>query len=163
MKNISVFYQGEGLSGLEHIEIIETETFGDLRAAIIEKHGLAGETILFIEDEIEAIDDEIPIASKAGRAGVKAHVHRCREVKATVHFKDKSVHHKFTPGTTVAHVKHWAAIHKFGMTEEEASHHHLQLSGTEQQPDPGTHIGTLVSAHQCAVEFDLVSTPRVNG
>jgi hypothetical protein len=163
MKNISVFYQGEGISALEHIELAETETFGALRVLIIEKHGLAEDTVLFIEDEAELIGDEIVVASKAGRAGVKAHVHSCREIKVTVHFKDKSVHEKVAPGTTVARVKHWAAIREFGMTEEEASHHHLQLAGTTEQPDPGTHVGTLVTAQKCSVDFDLVSTPRVNG
>jgi hypothetical protein len=163
MKTIDIFYQGEGITALEHIEIAENEPFGSLRVAIAEKHGLGGNAVLFIEDEADPIGDDVLIVSKAGRAGVKAHLHRCREVKATVHFKDKSVHHSFAPGTTVARVKHWAAVRKFGMTDEEASHHHLQIAGTTVQPDPGTHIGTLVTAGKCAVAFDLVSTPRVNG
>jgi hypothetical protein len=163
MKTIDIFYQGEGVIALEHLEIAEHEAFGTLRAVIAEKHGLDGEAILFIENEDEPVGDDVLIASKAGRAGVKAHLHRCREVKTTVHFKDKSVHHAFAPGTTVARVKHWAAIRKFGMTEEEASHHHLQITGSTDQPDPGTHIGTLVTPAKCAVAFDLVSTPKVNG
>ena len=163
MKTINIFYQGEGIAALEHIEIGDHEAFGTLRTALAKKHGLAEDTCLFIEDEAEPVADELPVASKAGRAGVKVHIHRCREVKVTVHFKDKSVHDKFAPGTTVARVKQWAAVRKFGMTEEEASHHHLQLAGTTVQPDPGTHIGTLVTSNKCAVEFDLVSTPKVNG
>jgi hypothetical protein len=163
MKTINIFYQGEGVTAFEHIEIGDHEAFGALRALLTEKHGLGEDACLFIEDEAEPIDDDLPITGKAGRAGVKVHIHRCREIKVTVHFKDKSVHDKFAPGTTVARVKQWAAIRKFGMTEEEASHHHLQLTGTTEQPDPGTHIGTLVTSGKCAVEFDLVSTPKVNG
>jgi len=163
MKSVDVFYQGEGIAALEHIEIGDHETFGALRVLIGKKHGLGTEAVLFLEDEAESIADEVPIASKAGRAGVKVHIHRCRKVTVTIHFKDKSVHDTFAPGVTVARVKLWAAVRKFGMTEEEASHHHLQLTGTTVQPDPGTHIGALVTAGRCAVEFDLVSTPKVNG
>lgn len=163
MKTIDIFYQGEGITALEHIEIGNHESFGTLCALIGEKHGLGGDACLFIEDEAEPIADELPVASRAGRAGVKVHIHRCRKVTVTVHFKDKSVHDTIAPGTTVARVKQWAAIHQFRMTEEEASHHHLQLAGTTVQPDPGTHIGTLVTSDKCAVEFDLVSTPKVNG
>lgn len=163
MKKINVFYQGEGVTALEHIEIPDHEAFGTLRAEIAKKHGLGCEAGLFIEDDTEPVGDDVLVASKAGRAGVKVHVHRCREVKVTVHFKDKSVHDKFAPGMTVARIKQWAAIRKFGMTEEEASHHHLQVTGTTTQPDPGTHVGTLVTSGKCAVEFDLVSTPKVNG
>jgi hypothetical protein len=163
MKTIDIFYQGEGITALEHIEIAENEAFGVLRVAIAAKHGLGRDALLFIEDETNPISDDVPVVSKAGRAGVKAHVHQCREVKVTVHFKEKSVHDTFAPGTTVARVKHWAAVRKFGMTEEEASHHHLQIAGTTDQPDPGTHIGTLVASTKCAVAFDLVSTPKVNG
>ena len=79
-------------------------------------------------------------------------VRKCRTRKSTI-----------APGTTVARVKHWAAVGKFGMTEEEASHHHLQIAGTTEQPDPGTHIGTLVASGKCALAFDLASTPKVNG
>jgi hypothetical protein len=145
---IDAFYQGEGIAALEHLEIGGDETFGALRAAIAKKHGASSDARLFFEDEPEPIGDDVTIASKAGRSGIKVHLHRCREIKVTVHFKDKSVHDKFAPGTTIAKVEHWAAVEKFHMTEEEASHHH---------------IGTLVTSNKCAVEFDLVSTPRVNG
>jgi hypothetical protein len=163
MKTIDIFYQGEGITALEHIAIGEHEAFGTLRLAIAEKHGRGGDALLFVEDEADPIADDILIISKAGRAGVKVHLHSCREIKVLVHFKEKSVHHLFAPGTTVARIKHWAAVHKFGMTEEEASHHHLQIAGTTEQPGPGTHIGALASSKTCMVEFDLVSTPKVNG
>lgn len=163
MKTIDIFYQGEGIAALEHLEIDADATFGSVRAEIAKKHGLGADTCLFIEDDGDPVDDDVKVTTKVGRAGVKAHVHRCREIKVTVYFKNKSVHDKFAPGTTVTKVKHWAAIRKFGMSEEDASHHHLQLAGTTTQPDPGTHIGTLVTSGKCAVEFDLVSTPKVNG
>lgn len=162
MKNTDIFYQGEGIEALEHIEVDADLSFGDLLAMLAKKHGLA-DAKLFFEDEEQPVDERERIAAKAGRAGIKVHIHRCREVKVTVNFKDKSVRDKVVPGTTVGKVKHWAAIKKFGMTQDEASNHHLQLAGTTRQPDPGTHVGTLVTAGTCSVEFDLVPTPRVNG
>jgi hypothetical protein len=64
---------------------------------------------------------------------------------------------------TVARIKHWAAVTKFGMTEEEAGEHLLQIAGTQDRPTPGTHIGTLASSPECRVRFDLVPNERVNG
>ena len=40
MKTIDIFYQGEGITALEHIEIGDHESFGTLCALIGEKHGL---------------------------------------------------------------------------------------------------------------------------
>jgi hypothetical protein len=163
MKTVDIYYQGDGINALEHLEIGDGETFGALQALIAGKHGLQGDTLLFLEDEAELVDPRATVGSKAGRSGIKLHIHRCREVGVLVQFKDKTVRETFAPGTRVARVKHWAAVRKFGMTEEEASHHHLQLAGTTDQPDPGTHIGTLATRPKCKVEFDLITTPKVNG
>lgn len=163
MKNIDIYYQGEGIGALEHLEFGAEETFAALQAAIAKKHGIAGDIVLFLEDGAEPVEGNTKLGDKAGRAGIKVHVHRCRKIEVNVHFKDKTVHAEFAPGTTVAHVKHWVTLRKFGMTEEEASHHHLQIAGTTDQPEPGTHIGTLASCPTCKVAFDLVTTPKVNG
>jgi hypothetical protein len=163
MKNIDIFYYGEGFAALEHIEYDADASFGDLLALLISKHDLAPDTLLFVENEGEPADAKERIGKKAGRGGVKVHAHRCRNVAVDVHFKDKTIHHEFAPSTTVARVKHWVAVKKLGMSEEEASDHHLQLAGTTTQPDPGTHLGALASCPKCKVEFDLVTTPKVNG
>lgn len=163
MKSIDIFYQGDGIPALEHIEADAETSFASLLALIAKKHGLDGECLLFLEDEDEPADGCVAIGSKAGRTGIKAHIHRCRKVAVSVHFKDKTVRDEFPPSATIARIKHWAAVRRLGMTEEEASHHHLQLTGTTDQPDPGTHVGTLARCPKCKVEFDLVTTPIVNG
>lgn len=163
MKTIDIYYQGEGIGALEHLEFGADETFAALQAAIAKKHGIDGDIALFLEDEAEPVEGKVNLREKAGRSGIKAHVHRCRKIEVIVHFKDKTVREEFAPGTTVARVKRWVTVRKFGMTEEEASHHHLQIAGTTDQPDPGTHIGTLASCPNCKVAFDLVTTPKVNG
>lgn len=163
MKNIDIFYYGEGFATLEHIELDADASFGDLLGLLITKHDLAADTVLFVENEDEPADAKGLIGKKAGRGCVKVHVNRCRKVSVAVHFKDKTIRHEFAPSTTVARVKHLVAIKKLGMSEEEASDHHLQLAGTTTQPDPGTHLGALASCQKCKVEFDLVTTPKVNG
>lgn len=163
MKTIDIFYQGNGIHAIEHLEIDESQTFSYLKKIIIKTHNLQEDAFIFLEDDEIPVDENLIVSNKAGRAGIKVHIHRCREIRVVVHFKDKTIHHNFSPSTTVARVKNWAAEKKFKMSEEEASHHHLQIAGTTEQPNPGTHIGTLTSCPKCTVEFDLVSTPKVNG
>ena len=163
MKTIDVFYHGEGIAALDHIELDGEASFADLLALLVTKHGFAADAVMFLENEDEPADLKEGISKKTGRSGIKVHVHRCRKVAVAVHFKEKTIHHEFAPGVTVARVKHWAAVKKLGMSEEEASDHHLQLAGTTTQPDPGTHLGALASCPKCKVEFDLVTTPKVNG
>lgn len=163
MPTIDIFYQGERIQEIAHIEADAEDTFGTIKRTIIEKHGLAGETLLFLEDADEPVNEQSIAREHIGRAGLKAHAHRCRHVKAEVTFNGETVHHHFGPGTTVARVKTWAAERKFGMSPQEAGEHVLQIAGTKDRPDPGTHLGTLVRCPECRIAFDLVPHERVNG
>ncbi len=163
MKSIDVFYQGEGVREIDHIEIGSEHNFATLKARLIEKHALAADVFIFLEDADDPIDEVLIVAEHAGPAGVKAHVHRCRHVETSVTFNNETVRHKFGPGTTVARVKHWAAVDKFKMTEAEAGEHVLQIAGTHDRPAPGTHLGSLVKCPHCRIEFYLVPDQRVNG
>lgn len=163
MTTIDVFYQGDGIREIEHIEISADENFAALRKVLAEKHGLAPDVLLFLEDGEEPVSEVLIVREHAGPAGVKVHVHRCRHVEVTVTFNGETVHHRFGPGTTVARVKRWAAEKKFGMSEEEATEHVLQIAGTQERPAPGTHLGTLATCPKCHVAFDLVPDQRVNG
>jgi hypothetical protein len=160
---IDVFYQGEGLREIEHIEIEPTDTFGVLKATLTKKHALPVDVLIFIEDSDEAVLETEVVAEHGGRSGVKAHVHRCHHVEVAVRFNNETVRHSFRPGVTVARVKRWAAEHKFKMTPEEASEHVLQIQGTQDRPSPGTHLGALTSCPNCKIAFDLVPDHRVNG
>jgi hypothetical protein len=163
MTAIDVFYQGEGLREIEHIEVDADGNFSAIRAILIEKHGLHSDTLIFIEDSDEPVAEDRILRDHSGQAGVKVHLHRCRHVEVAVTFNGKTVHHRFGPGTTVARVKRWAAEHKFKMSPEEASEHVLQISGTHDRPAPGTHLGTLTACPNCRVAFDLLPDQRVNG
>src|SRR5579862_9750719 len=131
--SIDVFYQGEGLREIEHIEVEPSHTFGELKAVLIKKHALTEDVLIFVEDSDEAVDEALVVVERAGRSGVKAHLHRCRHVEVEVRFNNESVQHRFRPGVTVAHVKRWAAEDKFKMTPEEASEHVLQILGTQER------------------------------
>jgi hypothetical protein len=163
MTAIDVFYQGEGLREIEHIEVDPDHNFSMLKAVLVEKHGLATDVLVFLEDSDEPVNEVLMVREHAGRVGVKVHLHRCRHVEVSVTFNNETVHHRFGPGTTVARVKVWAAEHKFKMSPEEASEHVLQIKGTHDRPAPGTHLGTLAACPTCMVAFDLVPDQRVNG
>ena len=162
MGSIEVFYQREGTREIEHVEATPETTFGALTALLAEKHGLAPDVVLFLEDTDEPVVATQTLHGQAGRAGVKLHAHRCRHIGVAVTFNGQPAEHRFGPGTTVARVKKWAA-EKFGMTPEDASEHVLQVVGTHDRPAPGTHLGALVTCPHCRVAFDLVPDHRVNG
>ena len=163
MTSIDIFYQGEGISDIEHLEVAPEQSFAALKAMLVEKHAVPADVMLFLEDGDEPIVEDLVIREHAGPAGIKAHLHRCRHIKVAVTFNSEVVEHRFGPGTTVARIKHWAAERKFGMTHEEASEHVLQIAGTHDRPPPGTHLGALAKCPQCRLAFDLVPDQRVNG
>jgi hypothetical protein len=163
MKTIDLYYQGEGLAEIQHLEIAAEATFGEVAARLREEHGLEAEALLFAEDGEEPLAEEAPVRSLAKGTGLKLHLHRCRQIEVAVTFNRETVNRRFGPGATVARVKHWAAVKKFGMTEEESGEHVLQIAGTHDRPSPGTHIGALTDRKTCALAFDLVPDERING
>lgn len=163
MKSVDLFYQAEGVAEIAHIEVEPDATFAMLKARLTQIHGLPDEALLFLEDDQEPVNDAIRIEERATEKGLKAHVHRCRHIDVTVTFNGETVEHRFSPSTTIARVKKWAAEQKFGMSEDEAGEHVLQIAGTHKRPAPGTHIGSLTDGKVCALAFDLVPDERVNG
>ena len=163
MKIIDVFYQGEGLGEVKHLEIETGTTFAVLKARLAEKHGFRLDVLVFLEDQDDPIADLVEIAEHATRQGLKVHLHCHRRVKVTVTFNGKTVERHFGPSATVARVKRWAAEREFGMSSEEAGEHVLQIAGTHDRPSPGTHIGALADGRVRLVAFDLVPDERVQG
>ncbi len=163
MKTIDVFYQGEGLGEVKHLEIETGATFAELKVRLAEKHGVSLEVLVFLEDKDDPIADLAEIAKHATPQGLKVHVHRLRQVKVTVTFNGKTVERHFSPSATVTRVKRWAAEKEFGMSAEEAGEHVLQIAGTHDRPNPGTHVGALNDGKVRVVAFDLVPDERVQG
>ena len=163
MKSIDLFCQGEGVGEIVHIELALDATFAVLKSRLTEKYRIPDDALLFIEDEDDPIDESVLVKDRATAMGLKVHIHRCRHVKVTVMFNGKTVECHFPPSATVARVKRWAAEKEFGMSEEEAGEHVLQIAGTHERPAPGTHIGALTNDKADSLSFDLVPDERVNG
>src|ERR1700733_8610130 len=107
MTTIDIFYQGEGIREIAHFEADAEHTFAVVKRTLIDKHSLDQETLIFLEDRDEPVDELLLIRDHTGRAGIKAHLHRCRHINDEVAFNGETVHHRFGPGTTVARVKTW--------------------------------------------------------
>ena len=164
MKSVDVFCQGQGIGEIAHIELELDATFAILKSRLAEKYQIPDDVLLFIEDGDEPIDECVLVKDLATAKGLKVHIHRCRHVKVTVMFNGKTVECHFPPSATVARVKGWAAQKEFGMSEDEAGEHVLQIAGTHTRPAPGTHIGSLTDGKATdSMAFDLVPDERING
>jgi len=164
MKPIDLFYQGEGVGQMQHLEIDTTETFASLKQQLVARHEMADEdAYLFVEDADDPLDPAQRLGDVATVKGLKVHLHRCRHIEVTVSFNGQTVERRFAPSATIRRVKRWAAERKFNMPPDDASDHSLQVSGTHNQPADSVHIGTLTNGKVCGLAFDLVPDPRVQG
>lgn len=163
MSKINVFLQGEGIKEVVRLQLDPQSTALDVKR-VCASHGVQtnGEAAVFLEDQDEPLADTATVASLAGKHGVRMHVHRCRRVAVKVTYSGRVVEHVFGPGRTVGSVKSWAAK-ELGIPKEDAAELILQIAGTQEQPDVDVHIGTLAACPACALAFDLVPNPRIQG
>ena len=163
MKTLDLFFQGEGLSELQHLSVESDATFGVIKAQLVEKFDIPSDAVLFAEDVDEPLDDLAPAIDHARATGLKLHFSLCSKVEVLVTYNGETVDCHFAPSATVGRIKKQVAETQFKMSDEEAAEHVLQLSGTHDRPAPGTHIGVLSPPETCEVKFDLVPDERVNG
>ena len=163
MSKINVFLQGEGIKDVVRLQLEPKSTALDVKRACA-SHGAQanGEAEVFVEDSDEPLADSATVESVAGKHGVRLHVHRCRRVGVKVAYSGRTVERVFGPGRTVGSVKNWAAK-ELGIPKEDAAELILQIAGTKDQPDVDVHIGTLAACPACAIAFDLVPNPRIQG
>ena len=158
---VQVFLQSEVLGDIEVIEIDADAGHKALHRACLDRLGSAqtDDFFLFVEDD----DDENPFDKVKGIPdGLRVHLHRLKGIDVIVRYAGRDVRRPFRPSATVGRVKRWAA-HELGIAPSDAAELMLQISGTDTRPDADIHIGTLVTAHQRCITFDLVPSPRVNG
>lgn len=163
MDTLDLFYQCEGINEIQHVEVEDDATFAIVKAELIDKHSLASDVCLFLEDKDEPLDEDWKVIDCVEETGIKIHLNRCCLVKVSVTFNGHTVDHSFGPSATIARVKCWAAEKAFGMEPKDAGEYALQIVGTHERPTPGTHIGTLVDCLDCSQAFDLTPDERVNG
>ena len=90
MKSIDIFYQGENIPGIEHLEFAHDGTFGELHARLVRQHSLPADVLIFIEGDERPIEHGVHVAGRGGDRGVAVHVHRCRHVNVAVTFNNTS-------------------------------------------------------------------------
>jgi hypothetical protein len=166
---LQVFVQGEGLGEIRLVKASSNTTVDGLIQEIAAKFGgefaaavAGGGMTVTLEDD----DKVIRLTESLEKAGIRdrsrVHIHRCRKVKVSVNFNEKTATDDFPPSTTVGKVKKWADK-KFDIDKIDATEHALQLCGTSERPDEDRHIGTLTNHASCSVCFDLVPKRRVEG
>lgn len=163
MPTINVFVQGEGIKDIVRLQLEAQSTPLDVKRAYASQGvQVNGEAAVFLEDQDEPLADAVTVGSLSGKHGVRLHVHRCRRVGVKVAYSGRVVERGFGPGSTIAAVKKWAAK-ELGIAKEDAAELILQIAGTHDQPDVDVHIGTLAACPACAVAFDVVPNPRIQG
>lgn len=158
-----VFIQEHGRPGIIEATLKEAATIGDLHDVLIAA-GLAvdDDTFIFIDEDEDHIHGEHHQPLHGVKHGCRIHVSRCKRIKTTVHFLDKSEEHEFPPGARVRAVKD-QAVHVFHMTPKDAAEHVLQLCKSTERPSSDTPLHQLVEGHGCTVCFDLIPEKRVEG
>jgi hypothetical protein len=162
MTTIPVFIQLDGASGLTEAALPDHATGAQLYDAL-DRLGIGTEdaTFVFVGDADEPITrgGKQPLALAPGAL---LHVTRCRKVKVTAHFLERSAEAHFAPGTRVKAVKAWAAG-KFEMADADAAEHVLEICDSKARPATDSTLQQLTDGKRCSVCFNLVPDKRVEG
>jgi hypothetical protein len=156
----TVFVQGELLNDVCAVEVEHDAGGVGLRHKVMSLIPAGEEAVhAYLEDE----DDEAAV-DKLGEIpeGLRVHLHRLKGIDVMVRYAGRDVRRTFRPSSTVARVKRWAT-QELGISPSDAAELMLQVTGTDNRPDPDTHIGSLVKAPVKQLSFDMVPSPRVNG
>jgi hypothetical protein len=162
MSKSTIFIQVHGRPGILEAELVAV-TIAELHQAI-NACGVPidAETFIFIDEAVDHVHGQPHEPVHGLKHGTRVHVSRCRHIKTTVHFLDKTAEHTFAPGARVRAVKAWAA-HTFKMDPKDAAEHVLQLCNSTERPASDTPLHQLVRGHGCELCFDLVPEKRVEG
>ena len=155
MSEINIFVQGTDILEICHLQLPAKATVATLR-----EQWPAEDLLFFTEDGESPLEDDAVLADYGQPH--RFHVHRYRVVEVELFFNGKGIHCKFSPATTLARVKQWAAC-ELGIEPDDAAELVLQIPGGEVRPDPSTHLGALVTGGECSQKLDLVPQDRVNG
>lgn len=163
MPQMVFFVQVQGDPRIIEVAVAENVTEAGLHNALSAGGvPVAPEFFVFIDEAEEHIpcDGDRPVPG--ANHGTRVHVARCRRIKTTVRFVDKTIERGFPPGARVRSVKKWAA-HEFHLDHKDAAEHVLQICNSTKQPTSDSPLHALTHDHACAVCFDLVPEKRVEG
>lgn len=160
MSNLKLFLQFAGHRPVELLDLPGDALAGAVAAAVAARGGPAAGHV-FAAGHDAPLDPGAALAAQGVKDKDRVHVHPCEQIQVTLTFVEVTKHHPFRPFVTVAEVKAWF-VDKLGMSAVDATEHVLQVTGTQDRPDPDTQIGALV-ASGCALELSLVPVKRVEG
>lgn len=170
MANVQIFVQGQGKREIRVVELPAQATVRELVEAaqaqgVTSLNGSHGaEVAVFAEDGEKPLAPGATLESAGLGNDSSVHLSRCGRVTVTVHYNGQDRTDTFGPGVPMHRVKEWVVGKKgFGLDPVDAGEHVLQVTGSSDRPDEDVHIGSLVGAGGCKVEFDLVAKVRVEG
>jgi hypothetical protein len=158
-----IFIQVQERPGIIEAEVAETATIGELRAAI-EAVGVAldADVHIFIDEAEEPLHGDHGQQVAGLKRGARLHISRCKRIKTTVHYLERTAEREFAPGARVRAVKAWA-VHTFKLNPNDAAEHVLQICKSTTRPAADTPLHELVEGRSCSLCFDLVPEKRVEG
>jgi hypothetical protein len=162
MSELILFVQVHGDTRIVEVAVPENITESELHTAL-SKAGLSvgPELFLFVDESEDDVSRE-GICTSSVKHGSRVHISRCRRIKTTVHFLEKTIEREFPPGARVRNVKKWAT-HEFHLDHKDAAEHVLQVCKSSERPASDTPLHTLVQGLNCTVCFDFVPEKRVEG
>lgn len=161
MTNI-IFIQTHDRPGIIEAALKDDTTLGDLLDAMASANvTIDNDTFIFIDEAEKHLNGERHQHLPSIKRGARIHVTRCKCIKTTVQFLDKTEEYEFPPGVRVRAVKA-QAVHALHMTPQDAADHVLQLCGSTERPASDTPLHELAKGG-CSVCFDLVPEKRVEG
>ena len=163
MSKATIFIQVQDRPGITEAEVPIPAAADDIHAAL-KKAGIDidKDTAVFVDESEEPLKHHGREPVDAVKPGCRIHVTRCRKIKVSVHYQDKTIERPFGPGVRVRAVKQWA-VRDLKLNPTDAGEHILQLCNSVKQPPTDTPLAELTDGKTCAVCFDLVPEKRVEG
>lgn len=159
---LKLFVSIEGEERSERIEVNSEHQLSTIHEAAA-RVGLQvpKDANVFVEEDEEPVDPMTTIAKAGVKDQARVHLHRCKKIKVTAHYKANTDEKTFPPSATVAKVHRWAS--KLLPSDIDKGEHVLQLCESDRRPSPKVQIGTLTRDGVCALCFDLVPSERIEG
>ncbi len=163
MPKLSLFVQIQGDNRVVEVLVDEKITESELYKALVDAGITIGfDQFVFIDEAEEQISREGKHPASTLKQGTRVHVARCRHVKVTVNYLERTIQRDFAAGARVRTVKKWA-LHEFELDKKDGAEHVLQICNSKERPASDTPIHAFVKSGDCTVCFDLVPEIRVEG
>ena len=130
MSKLIVFIHAHGRPGILEAELSEAATIGELYGMFTALGiSIDAETFVFVDESEEHQGSEHHHRIGGLKHGSRIHVSRCKRIKTSVHYLDKTETREFAPGVLVKAVKEWAVL-TYQLNPKDAAEHVLQICGS---------------------------------